>query len=87
MNGLVTYATDTTSPFDYQTTATYSCDTGYGMSGGDTVRTCVSSTAGPGEWSGTVPTCEGVYSCVSNLVINYGCNYQGQIDLRFFLNQ
>ena len=58
-NGMITYATDTTAPFDYQTTATYSCISGFGLSGGDRVRTCVSSSAGPGEWSGIEPTCEG----------------------------
>ncbi len=41
------------------TNATYSCDTGYGLSGGNPVRTCVSSDSGPGEWSGTALTCEG----------------------------
>ena len=58
MNGLITYATDLTDPFDYQTTATYSCSSSYGLSGGDRVRTCVGSSAGPGEWSGTAPVCE-----------------------------
>ncbi|XP_064387965.1 uncharacterized protein LOC135336171 isoform X3 [Halichondria panicea] len=59
-NGVVTFATDITSPFEYQTTATYSCDTGYGLFGGDRMRTCVGSSSGPGEWSGTVPTCEAI---------------------------
>ncbi len=67
MNGLITYATDTTSPFDYQTTATYSCDTGYGLSGDDSARTCVSS-GGPGEWNGIELTCEGTYN-------SYLCSY------------
>ena len=67
MNGLITYAADTTSPFDYQTTAIYSCDTGYGLSIDDSVRTCVSS-GGPGEWNGTEPTCEGTYnSYIANI--------------------
>ena len=46
------------APFDYLTTATYSCNTGFGLSGGDTIRTCVGSSSGPGEWDGTAPTCE-----------------------------
>ena len=58
-NGVITYTADTTSPFDYQTTASYSCDAGFGLSGGNRVRTCVSSSSGPGEWSGIAPTCEG----------------------------
>ena len=70
-NGIITYAADTTSPFDYQTTASYSCDTGFGLSGGDSVRTCVSSSAGPGEWSGTAPTCEGWHQI--NFRITFTC--------------
>ncbi|XP_064384964.1 uncharacterized protein LOC135333878 isoform X2 [Halichondria panicea] len=57
MNGMIIYATDTTAPFDYQTTATYSCDAGYGLSVGDTVRTCSGSLEGDGYWTGTAPIC------------------------------
>ena len=59
-NGLITYATNTTASFDYQTTASYSCGSGYGLSSGDKVRTCVGSQAGPGEWSGIAPICQGL---------------------------
>ena len=52
--------TDTMAPFDYQTTATYTCDVGFGLLGGDLLRICVGSSSGPGEWSGTAPTCEGI---------------------------
>ena len=55
VNGMITFATDTTAEFDFMTTATYSCDSGYALVGMDTVRTCV----GEEEWSGTAPTCEG----------------------------
>ncbi len=58
-NGMVNFAVDTTSPFDYQTRATYSCNSGYGLTSGDTVRTCEGSRNGPGEWTGTAPFCEG----------------------------
>ncbi len=58
-NGQIDYQGDTAVPFDYQTTVTYSCNNGYGLFGGDRVRTCVSSSAGPGEWNGIAPTCEG----------------------------
>ncbi len=66
MNGRISYQDDTIAPFVFETTVTYSCDTGYGMSGGNPVRTCVSSDSGPGEWSGTAPTCEGenTLSCI-----------------------
>ena len=36
-------------------TVTYSCVKGLALSGGDAVRTCLSS----GEWSGQLPTCRG----------------------------
>ncbi len=58
-NGYIIYATDTIALFDYQTAATYSCDDGFGLLGGDLLRSCVGSSSGPGEWSGTAPTCEG----------------------------
>ena len=38
----------------YNYTATYTCNTGYVLSGGST-RTCQVN----GEWSGNAPTCEG----------------------------
>ncbi len=47
------------APFDYLTVAAYTCNPGYGLSGGDSIRTCEgddSSTTG--EWSGTAPACE-----------------------------
>ncbi|MBK8591031.1 MAG: hypothetical protein IPN77_18230 [Sandaracinaceae bacterium] len=43
----------------YNATAAYSCDTGYEVTGGTTVR-CSAS----GTWSGTPPTCERV-SCAA----------------------
>ncbi len=53
LNGVITYAVDTTAPFNYQTTATYSCNTGYGLSSISAVRICGNTE----EWSGTAPTC------------------------------
>ena len=58
MNGAISFSPEI-SPTDYQTTVTYSCVNGFGLSGGDIGRTCVSSNAGPGEWSGTAPSCQG----------------------------
>lgn len=58
-NGIITFASDTTPQYEYQTTATYICSTGYGLSGGTSIRTCEGSTAGPGEWDGLAPSCEG----------------------------
>ena len=56
-NGIITFTGETSG---FMTMATYSCNPGYGLSGGDSVRTCTSSSVGPGEWSGTSPTCEGI---------------------------
>ena len=63
-NGYIMYAmenmppteVDMTPPFDFMTVANYECNTGYGLFGGDTMRTCAG--LGPtGEWNGTAPTC------------------------------
>ena len=52
-------------------TATYTCNSGYELSGSDT-RTCQSN----GEWSGSAPTCEGKYSILqvyNGLIVNSSC--------------
>ena len=59
-NGLISYGPNMTSPFNYQTVATYSCNTGYGLFGGDRTRQCVSTSPGDGGWSGIAPTCGSV---------------------------
>ena len=48
-NGVVSFTNST-----YNSVATYSCNTGYTLTGDDT-RTCQSS----GLWSGSEPTCTG----------------------------
>ncbi len=61
--GSLTYATDTTEPFNYLTTATYDCGEGYvELTVRERVRTCLGSASGPGEWSGTSPLCTGKLS-------------------------
>ena len=77
---MITYASDTTAPFDYQTTATYSCDSGLGLTSGDVVRSCVFSRTSSigGDWSGTAPTCEGmiVHATVKPLcILRKDCPY------------
>ena len=47
---------DLTSGTTFGQTATYSCNTGYNL-GGDRTRTCQAT----GEWSGSAPTCQGMY--------------------------
>ena len=57
---MVTYSSDNTEYYDYGTTATYQCDPGYELTGGDTVRTCTGDGSSPeGHWNGTAPVCAG----------------------------
>ena len=60
-NGMIIYATDTVSDYEFGTTATYSCESGYGLSGGSTVRTCGPDLDGNGDivggWSGQASDC------------------------------
>ena len=51
-NGQVDHTAGTT----FGHTATYSCNSGYNLVG-DNTRTCQAI----GNWSGSVPTCEGMY--------------------------
>ena len=46
---------DLTSGTTFGQTVTYSCNTGYNLVG-DSTHTCQAT----GEWSGSVPTCEGM---------------------------
>ncbi len=59
-NGFITFTEDTMS-IGFMALATYGCDTGFGLSGGNRVRTCGSSDSGPGDWTGTAPSCEGTF--------------------------
>ena len=57
-NGAVVYASDMTDPYDFGTTATYSCNSGYSLVG-DEVRTCGGDGSSiTGEWDLSEPTCE-----------------------------
>ena len=60
-NGEINFSLDNIAPFDFGTNATYSCDSGFGLSGGDAVRTCDGGGSSPnGVWDGAAPTCEGM---------------------------
>ena len=62
-NGVVSKSNTT-----YNSTATYSCNTGYTLTG-DKIRTCLES----GFWSGSAPTCTGkycAYTCMLKLPIH-----------------
>ena len=62
-NAQITFTTDTTSPYDYNTVATYSCSEGYYLIG-QTSRTClgdslsVNGFTDTGVWSGSSPFCQ-----------------------------
>ena len=60
-NGSVNHTLGTT----FGQTVTYSCDTGYNLVG-DSTRTCQAA----GNWSGSAPTCQGMY--VINLALFAG---------------
>ena len=56
-NGQISYDSFT---LGYGTTATYSCDTGFGLSGRDRERVCGGNGSSPsGLWNGNAPHCEG----------------------------
>ena len=68
-NGAVTYS-DPTIPRDEGSTATYSCNTGYGLSG-NSVRTCMAS-----GWNGSNPVCRGKTVCMMCDTLNDGSTLQ-----------
>ena len=53
-SGMIGYNMGTVSLRPVNTVATYTCNTGYTLNGGNT-RTCGSD----GAWSGSAPTCQG----------------------------
>ena len=57
-NGRVIYSDNSSSSLGLMDTAVYSCDPGFGLFGGDTVRTCIKADSSSGEWTGTAPTCQ-----------------------------
>ncbi|XP_064386521.1 uncharacterized protein LOC135335055 isoform X2 [Halichondria panicea] len=71
-NGMIVYSSDMTEPYDYGTTATYECDTGYEITGGESERTCTSDgSSSVGQWSGTAPVCSDINECSGTA---HGCD-------------
>ena len=62
-NGVITYRPDTSSPFDFGTTATHVCNEGFFLEG-TAMRTCEGdgSLTTSGQWNSTAPACSGDYS-------------------------
>ena len=58
---MITYSSAIAEHYDYGTTATYQCDSGYELTGGDTVRTCTGDGSSPvGQWNRTASKCAGI---------------------------
>ena len=58
MNGTIVYTSDMTAPYDFGTTATHSCNSGYSLVG-DEIRTCGGDGSSvTGEWNLSEPSCE-----------------------------
>ena len=72
-NGRLVYSVNTTEFYDYGTTATYQCDSGYELTGGDTVRTCTGDGSSPaGQWNGTASNCTGnVHMHTYNTILSH----------------
>ena len=59
-DGILVYSSSTPEPYEFGTTARYSCDIRYGLSAGDGLLTCEGDGSSTnGTWRGIVPTCEG----------------------------
>ena len=58
-NGMVVYSPDSTAPYDYGTTATYSCNEGFFLQG-SSVRTCGEGLGTSGLFDGVPPVCTGI---------------------------
>ncbi|XP_064393132.1 uncharacterized protein LOC135340597 isoform X2 [Halichondria panicea] len=70
-NGMITYSDGSTNNRLFLSNATYFCNTGYTLTGGDTTRVCVS-----GSWSGSGPICQRPCSDLPPLM-NGGITYAG----------
>ena len=60
MNGEIVYSSGITGDQEFGTTATYICESGFGLSGEERVRTCTSDgSSTTGSWTGSAPSCLG----------------------------
>ena len=58
-NGVIIYTDDMIAPYDLDTLASYRCNPGFVLRGGNVVRTCVDAGDGSGgRFDGEAPTCE-----------------------------
>ena len=71
-NGDIIYSEESSSSLGFMETATYSCNIGFGLTGGDTVRTCVGAAGSSGEWTGIAPICQGE---LTKFLVESGCDF------------
>ena len=64
--------------FDYGTSATYTCSTGYELASGDLVRTCQDDKS----WDGTEPVCQSRYRVYKIIYNGTFCRHSGTMDSR-----
>ena len=65
MNGEIVYSSGTTGDQEFGATATYICESDFGLSGGERVRTCTSDgSSTTGSWTGSAPSCLGKQSAI-----------------------
>lgn len=58
-NGDITYAPDTTAPFEFLSIATHSCNIGFFLTGDETRSCGGDGSSAVGVWNGTASTCSG----------------------------
>ncbi len=61
VNGMIMYSPDQTSPYDYNTIATHSCNEGFFLEGEQTRSCSGDGSSTTGEWGGVPPICAGMF--------------------------
>ena len=59
-NGLIVYSPDVTSPYNYDTTATFNCNEGFFLEGVSSLTCEGDGLSESGAWSGSAPVCSGL---------------------------
>ncbi len=65
-NGMIMYSAGSPDNRPFSSSAVYSCNTGYTLTGGTTTRVCVSG----GRWDGSPQTCQGEFCNSCNTHVN-----------------
>ncbi len=60
VNGMIVYSPDVTSPYDFGTAATYSCNDGFYLDGEQSRNCAGDGTNTIGTWDLTAPICTGM---------------------------